>query len=127
MKTLTKTSALLFVLSLFSTGVFAATAAVADSSDVVVTINALPDDCTLDLSIDKANAGNTWVTIYDDSNNIVLRETLSKDSGTLEKIYNFTGLDDGDYTIEVDSNNQITDKLVHVYSDWNDQKLEVSE
>lgn len=126
MKTLIKTSALLFVLSLFSTGVFAATAVAADSSDVV-TINALSDDCTLGVSIDKATRGNTWVTIYDDSNNIVMREALSKDSGTLEKAYNFTGLDDGDYTIEVDSNDQITDKQVHIYSDWNDQKLEVSE
>lgn len=127
MKTLIKIPALLFIFGLFSTGAFAATKAVADTTDQdVITIAAMPYDCSVDVSVDKANTGNTMVTIYDGSDDIILREALSKESGTIEKAYDFSGLDDGNYTIEVSSNDTVTEKTVRVYSDENDQQLELS-
>lgn len=128
MKTLIKSSALLLVFGLFSTGVFAATTAAADSTaQDDITISALSSDCAVSVSIDKANPGNTQVTIYDDTNNVIFKESLSKASGSIGKLYNFEGIEDGYYEIEVTSNDVTVDKIINVYSDENEQQLEISE
>lgn len=128
MKTLIKSSALLFVFGLLSTGVFAATTAAADSTlQDAVSISPVAGDCSVSVSIDKATSGDTQVAIYDDSDNLIFRESLSKAEGSIDKLYNFSGLEDGDYEIEVSSNDITVDKVVNVYSDENDTKLEFAE
>lgn len=128
MKTLIKSSALLFVFALFSTGVFAASTAAADSTaQDAIAISALGEGCAINVSIDKATVGNTLVVIYDDTDNVIFRESLSKAEGTINKLYNFDGLEDGYYDIEVTSNDVTVEKTINVYSDENDQKLEIAE
>ena len=128
MKTLIKSSALLFVFGLFSTGVFAATTAAVDTTGQdVIAVSALSDDCAVSVTIDKATFGNTQVTIYDDTNTAIFRESLSKNEGSIAKLYNFEGLADGYYEIEVISNGVTVDKVVNVYSDENDQLIDISE
>ena len=96
MKTLIKSSALLFAFGLFSTGVFAASTAAADTTEQdAITISALSDDCAVSVAIDKATSGNTQVTIYYDTNTGIFREALSKGEGSIAKLYNFEGLADG--------------------------------
>jgi len=128
MKTLIKSSALLFVFGLLSTAVFAATKAAADTTvQDAVSVSPLSNDCAVSVSINKATFGNTQVVIYDDTDNIIFRESLSKAEGSIDKIYNLDGLENGYYEIEVTSNDITVDKVINVYSEENDQKLEFAE
>lgn len=128
MKTLIKTSALLFAFGLFSTGVFAAKkATVNNGTNAIAFTESVSNDCAVNLSIANSTAGKSLVTIYDGADNVIMRDALSKDDKTIEKGYDFSGLEDGDYTIAVSSNNEVVKKTVHVYSDENDQKSSLVE
>jgi len=127
MKTLIKTSAFLFVFGLLSTGAFAAGKTVKEGADAIALTESASNDCAVNISIDKATTGNSLVTIYDGADNVIMKDALSKEDKTIQKGYDFTGLEDGDYTIAVSSNNETVKKTVHVYSDENDQKSSLVE
>ena len=128
MKTSIKSSVLLFVFALLSTGVFAAgKIAVNDGADAIALTESVSNDCAVNVSIDKATAGKSQVTIYDGADNVIMKDALSKQDATIQKAYDFTGLEDGDYTIAVSSNNKVVKKTVHVYSDENDQRSSLAE
>ncbi|MGZ3767612.1 MAG: hypothetical protein ACXVA2_23310, partial [Mucilaginibacter sp.] len=54
--------------------------------------------------VDKAEAGNSEVIIYDNDNNTVFKDRLSKGSRS-EKKYILSNLENGTYTVEVFSKN----------------------
>jgi hypothetical protein len=95
MKTSIKLSALFFLLS---AGVFAATTAnakdVTPKAKEVVTFKALDHDRGVKLTLAKSD---------------------------VERGYVLTDLEDGDYIMEVTTNNQVVKKTLHVYEE-NDQK-----
>lgn len=121
MKTIIKTSALLIVLGLFTTGAFAK-----DGSDAISLSESATNDCAVNVAIDKAAPGTAMVTIYD-GDAVIMKDALSKDDQDIQKAYDFTGLEDGDYTIAVSSKDEVVKKTVHVYSDENDQKSTIVE
>lgn len=126
MKTAIKSSALLVVLALLSTGVFATDktteAPAASNKKDVVLFTSLSTDCGVAVAVHKANAGTPEVKIFDKNGNAILTDKLSKKDVVAQKGYNLSELEDGDYTFKVTTNNNVTERLVHVYTDGNDQK-----
>jgi len=127
MKNQIKISALAIVFGLFTTGVFAAEKATKDttatSPDAIHILSPASNDLDVNVAIHKAAPGKSMVTIYDDAKNVVLKDALSKNSENIQKSYNFEGMDNGDYTIEVSTDSEVVEKTIHVYSDENDQRL----
>jgi len=124
MKTNIKSSALIIALALLSTGAFAATKS-NEGPEVPqdqVIFTAVSQDQEVGVIIHQAEAAKAAVTIYDAAGNVMLKDVLSKKEEVAKKGYDLTQLAEGDYTIKVTSNKVETKKLVHVYSDENDQK-----
>ena len=70
------------------------------------------------VKIDKETAGKSVVIVYDDAQNVIFKDLLSKgESG--EKGYMISSLETGDYTVEVVSKGQAVKKQMHVYEDGN--------
>lgn len=92
----------------------------------VIVFASLPDASGVRLAIRKAGQGASQVTITNASGDVVMKETLSKTDPVIRQDYNFDGMDDGNYTIEVNNNGQIAKKTVHVYNDENDQKVSLN-
>ncbi|WP_183556612.1 hypothetical protein [Mucilaginibacter sp. SP1R1] len=117
MKNSIKLSALFFLLS---TGIFAATSANAKDHPIktkdVITFGALQKDRGVSVNILKANGGKSYVMVYDQDKNMLLKDFLPKGT-VVNKGYVLTDLDNGDYTIEVTSNNEVVKKVVHVYDE----------
>gem|GEM_PF-487627 len=118
MKKSIKLSALLL---LFSTGLFAATPKTTVKSmppgkkDYIV-FNTLPSQRGIDLIIQKAEMGKTIVIIYDDNGN-VLRKDVLNNLNKIRKGYVLNQLDNGDYSIEIISKNQVFKRSIHVYNE----------
>ncbi len=126
MKTLIKSSAIVAVLALLSTGVFATEnpakkAAPAAKKDVVL-FTALAQDKGVGVIIHKADVSKTAVAIYDADGNLVMKDVQGKNAKDVLKGYVLSALENGKYTIKVTSNNEVTKRVVHVYNDENDQK-----
>jgi len=125
MKTNIKSSALIIALALLSTGAFAATKSnegpEAPQQDQVI-FTAVSQDQEVGVIIHQAEASKAAVTIYDAEGNVMLKDVLSKKDVVAKKGYDLSQLEEGDYTIKVTSNHVETKRLVHVYSDENDQK-----
>lgn len=121
MKTSIKLSALFFLLS---AGVFAATTAnakdVTPKAKEVVTFKALDHDRGVKLTIAKSGNGHSFVRVYSKQNELLLKDVLSTKTD-VERGYVLTDLEDGDYIMEVKTNNQVVKKTLHVYEE-NDQK-----
>ncbi|HEX8019464.1 hypothetical protein [Mucilaginibacter sp.] len=124
MKTSIKLSALFFLLS---AGVFATTAAkAADVTDVtpkakeVVSFRALDHDRGVKLTIAKSDKGRAFVRVYSKQNELLLKDVVSTKTD-VERGYVLTNLEDGDYIMEVKTDNQVVKKTLHVYEE-NDQK-----
>jgi hypothetical protein len=127
MKTSIKSSALLVVLALLSTGVFAADKkdkieTVASNKKDVVLFTALSQDRGVGVIIHKAAAGKSAVAILDADGNAVMKDILANNSDDVLKGYVLTNLDNGKYTIKVTSNKVETQRVVHVYTDEKSQK-----
>jgi len=126
MKTSIKSSALLVVLALLSTGVFAAgkttEAPAASNKQDVVLFTSLSTDCGVAVAVHKANAGAPVVKIFDKNGNAIMIDRLSKKDAVAQKGYNLSELEDGDYTFKVTTSNTVTERLVHVYTEENNQK-----
>src|ERR1700750_2676804 len=103
MKTSIKLTALLL---LASTSIFAATPSKPTSAKAdLVIFSSLPAENGVDLKLEKSAPGKTVVMIYDADGNVLRKDVLADNEST-EKSYNFSKLDEGDYTIEVTSNKQ---------------------
>lgn len=126
MKKLVKTSALFIVALLVSAAVFAKNNGAPVKARNMVVFTSLPDANGVRLAIRKVGEGMSQVTITNASGDVVMKESLSKTDPVIRQDYNFDGMDDGNYTIEVNNNGHVAKKTVHVYNDENDQKVSLN-
>ncbi|UOE50216.1 hypothetical protein MTO98_03915 [Mucilaginibacter sp. SMC90] len=125
MKTSLKLSALFVLLT---AGVFATTVAKADEGKIdvapkakeVVSFKALDHDRGIQLNFLKSEDGKSFVRFYNKNNELILKDYVTNKT-EVSKGYVLTELEDGEYTMEVTTNNQVVKKSVHVYRDG-DQK-----
>ena len=75
----------------------------------------LPSQRGIDLRIKKAEPGKTIVTIYDDEGRLLQRDEMNKTD--IRRGYNFTQLDEGDYSIEIASKGQVFKRKIHIYQE----------
>ncbi|MGN6395285.1 MAG: hypothetical protein ACTHMI_06965 [Mucilaginibacter sp.] len=107
MKASIKLTALLL---LAATGVFAATPAKSAKTDVpAVTISSLASN--KGIAVKTADA-KSIVMIYDQDKNVLRKDVLASNAS---KGYILNNLENGDYMMEVTSNNQTVKKNIHVY------------
>jgi hypothetical protein len=123
MKNSIKLSALFLLLS---AGIFTATAANAkphtgDTKDVI-TVSSLKHERGVAVIISKAQASKSYVTIFDQANNILMEDFLPS-KAEVEKGYVLTSLDNGDYKFEIRLNDEVVTKTVHVYDEYNKKKF----
>ncbi len=125
MKTSIKLSALFVLLT---AGVFATTAAKADEGKVdvtpkakeVVSFKALDHDRGLKVNFAKSESGRSTVKVYNKDNELLLKDIVPSKTD-VSKGYVLTGLEDGEYTMEITADKQVVKKSIHVYQDG-DQK-----
>jgi hypothetical protein len=125
MKTSIKLSALFVLLT---TGVFATTVAKADEGKIditpkakeVVSFRALDHDRGVKVDFAKSESGKSIVKVYNKNNELLLKDVVPSKTD-VSKGYVLTGLEDGEYTMEITTNNQVVKKSIHVYQDG-DQK-----
>ncbi|QKJ31290.1 T9SS type A sorting domain-containing protein [Mucilaginibacter mali] len=127
MKALIKSSAIVAVLALLSSAVFAAEnptkkAEPAAAKKDVVVFTALAQDKGVGVIIHKADVSKTSVAIYDAEGNVVMKDIQAKNGNDVLKGYVLSALENGKYTIKVTSNNEVTKRVVNVYNDENNQK-----
>jgi len=119
-KVMKKSIALAALLVALGTSVFAATTVKTgdNGSKDEISFVQLKSDNGFGVKIDKETAGKSVVIVYDDANNVIFKDLLSKgESG--EKSYVISSLEAGDYTVEVASKGQTVKKHMHVYEDGN--------
>jgi hypothetical protein len=114
-----KTLKLTALALLLSTGAFAAVPktghkAATGKQDKIV-FYTLPSQSGIDLRIKKADPGKTVVTIYDDEGRLLQRDEMNKTD--IRRGYNFTQLDEGDYSIVISSDNQVFKRKIHIYEE----------
>ena len=113
-----KSIALGALLVVLGTSVFAATPVKSGDNGAKdeVSFVQLKKDNGFGVKIDKETAGKSVVIVYDDANNVIFKDLLSKgESG--EKSYVISSLEAGDYTVEVVSKGQTVKKQMHVYEE----------
>ena len=117
MKTSIKLTALLL---LASTGIFAATPsntkAPAAKPESYITFSSMPSKMGIAVKVARSDAGKAIVMFYDQDHNVILKDVLPA-SGTMEKGYILSKLENGDYTMEVTLNKQVVKKAIHVYDE----------
>jgi hypothetical protein len=116
MKKIIKLTALALLLS---SGAFAATPKTAhkmmNGKQDNIVFYTLPSQRGIDLRVKKAEAGQTIVTIFDDQGNVLQRDVMNKTD--IRRGYNFTQLDNGDYSIVISSKNQVFKRKIHIYQE----------
>lgn len=133
MKTIIKTSALFLGLTILSASVFAADkpfedpktrAAVAAPAVKLnlVLFTSLDKERGVQVIVHKASPASSSVKIYDAAGNLLVNDALPKKEAVSLKGYDLTQLEDGDYTIQVTANKEVTNRVVHVYNDENNQR-----
>ncbi|HTE01085.1 MAG TPA: hypothetical protein VK668_17465 [Mucilaginibacter sp.] len=117
-----KSITLAALLLVMGTSVFAATSAKSDSkkSSSEITFAPLSADRGFTVKVDKQEAGKSLVMIYDRDQNVMFKDLLTK-GAVAQKGYVITDLENGDYTVEVVSNNQTVKKQMHVYNEGNEK------
>jgi len=116
-----KSIALAALLLALGTSVFAATPAKSDEGKSnQIAFVPLSTDRGFGVVIDKQEAGKSFVMIYDKQGTLLYKDYLTKGTN-VEKNYNISGLDNGDYTVEVVSNKESVTKHLKVY-DEDDKK-----
>jgi hypothetical protein len=113
-----KSITLAAILLALGTSVFAALPAKtkAPVSSDEISFFGLKADNGFAVKINKQEAGKSIVMILDKDKNVVFKDLVSK-GASAEKGYIVTGLENGDYTVEVTTNKQVVKKQMHVYSD----------
>ena len=109
-------AALLLVLS---TGLFAATPVktVVNNDDVTNTIVVQALRTSLGFGVSLHNLVNGSVTITDKDSNQILFDKLAKGK-KVEKAYNLTELEEGNYTVTVNANQVTVTKKLYVYQEY---------
>jgi hypothetical protein len=117
-----KSITLAALLLVMGTGVFAATSAKSDvkKSSSEISFAPLSADRGFTVKVDKQEAGKSLVMIYDRDQNVMFKDLLTKGTAA-EKGYVITDLANGDYTVEVVSNNQTVKKQMRVYNEGNEK------
>jgi len=116
-----KSIALAALLLALGTSVFAATTVKMDGNKSnEISFVALKSDAGFGIKIDKQEAGKSFVMIYDQDGNTLFKDNMTK-ATSVEKAYNISKLEVGDYSVEVVSNGKSVKKQMHVYED-NDSK-----
>ena len=114
-----KTLKLTALALLLSSGLFAATPKTAHKmvtgKQDKIDFYTLPSQKGIDLRVKKAEPGTTIVTIYDDRGNVLQRDVMNKTD--IRRGYNFTELDEGDYSIEIASKGQVFKRKIHIYEE----------
>jgi hypothetical protein len=127
MKTSIKTITLLAAFALLTTGAFAAGKVKKDTTTTDVrawaSLNYFANSCGIDVTIEKATPGNSTLTIYDGDGDVLLTDSLVLNAETVQKSYLLTNIADGDYTIEITSNNNVVEKTIELRSDETDDQL----
>ena len=110
-----KSITLAAILVALSASVFAAGSSKSGAANTnsAISFTSSSDDKGFAVTVD---AEKTVVMIYDQDNNVIFKDLVSKGLPT-EKSYNVTGLDNGDYTVEVKTENGDVKKQMHVYDD----------
>jgi hypothetical protein len=105
---------------LLSTGLFAATPKPAvrhmrmENKDNIV-FYTLPSQRGIDLRIKKAEPGKTVVIIYDNNGNVLQKDVMT--GADIRRGYVLNQLDNGDYSIEITSKNQVFKRNIHIYNE----------
>lgn len=110
-------AALLLVLS---TGLFAATPAkspVDDDANKAIVVQAMRTALGFGVSIHNTGTAKASVTITDKNNNVILFDKLAKGK-PVEKAYNLSELETGDYQVVVNADNNRVTKKLHVYEEY---------
>jgi len=110
-----KTIALAALILGLGTSVFAAVPAKskAPKASEKVSFTSLKDDRGFGVSVE---AGKSIVMFYDANSNVIFKDVLSK-GGAAAKGYVVTGLENGDYAVEVAANKSVVTKHIHVYDE----------
>jgi len=121
MKNSIKLSALFLLLS---AGIFTSAAAKGHTGDTkdVITVSSLKHDRGVAVMISKSEASRSYVTIFDQANNILMEDFLPS-KVEVEKGYVLSSLDNGDYKFEIKSNDQVVTKTVHIYDENNKKRF----
>ncbi|MDB5014451.1 MAG: hypothetical protein JWQ25_2653 [Daejeonella sp.] len=114
-----KSIGIIAVLLLSNASLFAAVPAekfADESAHNVIKVEALHKDLRVGVSVDRSLKGKSFVTITDKNNNLVFEDFLTGKLA-VEKAYNLSELENGDYTIAVTSNETVVKKTVHIYDE----------
>ena len=113
-----KSITLAALLVILGTSVFAATSVKSGDNGAKDEISfvQLKHDNGFGVQITKENSSKAIVIVYDNDNNVIFKDLLSKEASG-QKGYLVTSLETGDYTVEVVSNGQSVKKQMHVYED----------
>jgi hypothetical protein len=115
-----KSIALSALLVLFTASVFAAAPTSKISSNPstdAINIVSLHSDLGVGVTVQKEEAGKTFVTVYNSHNEMVFKDLLSRGQFA-QKGYILSGLDNGDYTFKVTNNDQQVSKKVHIFDEY---------
>ncbi|MBD1391543.1 hypothetical protein [Mucilaginibacter glaciei] len=107
-----KSITLLALILTLSSALFAKTT----PADELITINPLRTALGVGISVNANDASRSVVRIYNADNTIQFIDQLAK-KGTAAKAYILKDLEDGNYTIEVATKNQVVKKQIHVYNE----------
>lgn len=102
-----------------SAGIFAATPLKpanhsAPSAKNMVTFSTLPSKRGVEVKLNKNAPGKATVIIYNYENDIVWKDAIGNNK-PMQKGFNLSQLDNGNYTVEVLVNKQVVKKTAHVY------------
>ncbi|MEB0262461.1 MULTISPECIES: hypothetical protein [unclassified Mucilaginibacter] len=109
-------AALLLVLS---TGLFAASPAKTfkNEGDENGTVLIQAMRTALGFGVSIQNPAKATVTIIDKNNNVILADNLGRGK-SVEKAYNLSELENGNYTVTINNNNTTITKQLHVYEEY---------
>ena len=112
-----KSIGIIAVLLLSGASLFAAVPAKVIAEETTrneIKVQPLRKDLRIGISVDRSIKGKSFVTITDKNKNVVFEDFLTSKSA-IEKVYDITELEYGDYTIKVTSNDVVLIKTIHVY------------
>ena len=111
-----KSIALFALLTITSASIFASIPAkkVAKISKNEINVQALRKDLRIGVSVDRSEKGKSFLTITDKNKDVVFEDFLTSKLA-VEKAYNISQLEVGDYTITVKSNDMVVEKTIHIY------------
>ncbi len=114
-----KTIKLTALALLLSTGAFAAVPKTAhkmmDGKQDNIVFYTLPSQRGIDLRVKKTEPGTTIVTIYDDEGRLLQKDVMNKTD--IRRGYNFSQLEEGDYSIVISSKNHVFKRKIHIYQE----------